>query len=332
MAERSNVIIIGSGPSGYTAAIYLSRALMSPLLFSGREPGGQLIYTTVVENFPGFPQGINGPDLMTAMRSQAERFGTTIKDDAVTGIEKIDDGFRVWKNQDAFETKAILIATGARSKTLNLPNEQKLTGRGVSTCAVCDAAFFRDREVYVIGGGDSAMEDSLALTRHARKVHLVHRRDSFRASKIMQERVLNHEKIEVHWNTEVTALKDDGQKLTGLTLKDIKSGEQRDVNAEGLFFAIGHTPTTDFLPEFIERNQAGYIVTRLVLDQPSIHQAERNLDEQGTLQFPTMTSQEGIFAAGDCVDFRYRQAVTAAAFGTMAALDIERWLEAKHAS
>lgn len=330
MSERSSVIIIGSGPAGYTAAIYLARAKMQPLLFSGKEPGGQLMYTTVVENFPGFMQGINGPDLMIAMRGQAERFGTTIKDVAVTGIEKTENGFRVWKDQEAYEADAVLITTGARSKTLNLPNEQKLTGRGISTCAVCDAAFFRDKEVYVIGGGDSAMEDSLALTRHARLVHLVHRRGEFRASKIMQDRVLSHEKIKIHWNTEVIGLQDDGARLTGVTLKDLASGDQHEVPAEGLFYAIGHIPTTDFLPDFIQRNQAGYIVTRFTLDQPSIHEAGQHLDEQGLLEFPTMTTQEGVFAAGDCVDFRYRQAVTAAAFGTMAALDIERWLEAYH--
>lgn len=326
MSDRRNVIIIGSGPSGYTAALYLSRARLEPLLFAGLEPGGQLMYTTAVENYPGFPDGINGPDLMLAMRSQAEKFGTQIKDSAVTRIEKIDDGFRVWKGEESFDTATVLITTGARSRTLSLPNEDKFTGRGVSTCAVCDAAFFRDKDVYVVGGGDSAMEDALALTKHASKVHVVHRRDSFRASKIMQERVLHHEKIEVLWNTEVIGIKDDGQRLNGLRLKGPEG--EREVGADGLFYAIGHVPTTDFLPEFVAKNQEGYIVTRLAFDKPSLDQATSHLNEQGRLDFPTMTTQAGIFAAGDCVDFRYRQAVTAAGMGTMAALDIERWLEA----
>ncbi len=329
MAERQSVIIIGSGPAGYTAALYLSRARLAPLLFTGKESGGQLMYTTTVENYPGFAQGVNGADLMLAMRSQAEHFGTQIKDSSVTRLEKIDQGFRVWQDETAYEATAVLVATGARARTLSLPDEDKWLGRGVSICAVCDAAFFRDKNVYVVGGGDSAMEDALALTKHAQKVHLVHRRDAFRASQIMQERVLYHPKVEVLWNTTVTAIQNDGQRLTGLTLQNTTDQTEQQVAADGLFFAIGHVPATDWLPPEIQLNDQKYVVTRLALDRLSLEKANQHLNQEGRLDFPTMTTQEGIFAAGDCVDFRYRQAITAAAFGTMAALDIERWLEAR---
>lgn len=328
MSDTPRVIIIGSGPAGYAAAIYLARARMEPLLFSGNEPGGQLMYTTEVENYLGFSEGIRGPQLMMAMRSQAERFGTKIKNVAITSFEKTTEGFKVWKDDESFEADAVLIATGARSRTLNLPGEDKLTGRGISTCAVCDAAFFRDKEVYVVGGGDSAMEDALALTKHANKIHLVHRRGEFRASKIMQERVLNHDKIEVHRYTEITGIQDDGQRLTGLKLLNNQSGKESEVEAQGLFYAIGHIPSTSFLPDFIKLNSEKYIVTRMVFDKESLVEASSHLNEQGKLEFPSMTTQEGVFAAGDCVDFRYRQAATASAYGVMAALDIERWLEA----
>ena len=323
----NEVIIVGSGPSGYTAATYLARARMEPLLFSGTEIGGQLMYTTEVENYSGFPEGVNGPDLMFAMRRQAERFGTKIIDSLITKIEKTDGGFTVWQGETQHQARAVILSTGARSRTLSLPREKELTGRGVSTCAVCDAAFFRDRETYVVGGGDSAMEDALALTKHAKKVHMVHRRGEFRASKIMQERVLSHPKIEVHWNTEVIALQDDGQRLTGLTLRDNQSKTERQVPTDGLFFAIGHVPSTAFVKDTVELTGEGYIATRLSFDKTCLNLAQQNLDEQGKVLFPTMTSVEGIFAAGDCVDFRYRQAITAAGYGAMAALDAERWLE-----
>ncbi len=326
MAERVKVIIVGSGPSGYTAGIYLSRARLEPLLFAGRQIGGQLINTTVVENYPGFPQGINGPDLMVAMRQQAERFGTKIIDDVVSKIEKIEGGFRVWKGEESWETQTILLSTGARSRPLSLPRETELTGRGVSYCAVCDAAFFRDKNVYVVGGGDSAMEDTLALTKHAATIHVVHRRGEFRASKIMQDRVLNHPKVKVHWNTSVVELRGE-QTLTSLVLENVETKQREEVAADGLFVAIGHSPSTEFLKDLVALDQEGYILTRLALEKPSLDLAAQHLDDRAWVDFPTMTSVDGIFAAGDCVDFRYRQAATAAGFGTMAALDIERWLD-----
>lgn len=330
MAETSsprNVIIVGSGPSGYTAAVYLGRARLEPLLFSGIEIGGQLMYTTDVENFPGFPQGVEGPILMNNLREQAKRFDTEIIDKKVDRIEKTADGFIVWQGETAYPTKSVLIATGAQSRMLGLPNEVALLGRGLSTCAVCDAAFYRDQVAYVVGGGDTAMEDTLALTKFASEVYLVHRRDSFRASQIMQERVLNHPKVKVIWNTEISALKEENGMVTGLTLKNMQTGETEDRQAHGVFYAIGHVPSTKFLGDVVQLNSEGYIVTHLGLDQESIKLAQAATKESHFVPFVTQTSVPGIFAAGDCVDFRYRQAATAAAFGVMAALDVERWLE-----
>ncbi len=325
MAQRHKVIIVGSGPSGYTAGIYLSRALLEPLLFSGLEIGGQLMYTGDVENFPGFPQGVGGPALMSGMREQAQRFGTKILDARVDKIEILPNGFRVWKKDESFESEAVIIATGAQSRMLGLKNEMEWLGQGLSTCAVCDAAFYRERDVVVIGGGDSAMEDTLALTKFARSVTLVHRRGEFRASKIMQERVLGHEKVKVLFNTEVTELFSEGFNLTGVKIK--KEGKEEVLPAHGVFYAIGHVPATQFLPPEIAKTAEGYIVTHLGLDAQSQVLAQRALQESPYVPYLTMTSVPGIFAAGDCVDFRYRQAVTASAYGTMAALDVERWLE-----
>lgn len=326
--EQRNVIIIGSGPAGYTAGIYLGRARLKPLLFSGREIGGQLMYTTEVENFPGFAQGVQGPELMVNMRLQAERFETEIIDDVVTKVEKTDDGFVVWQGETPHTTKSVLVATGAQSRMIGLPNEKELMGRGLSVCAVCDAAFFRDKKVYVVGGGDSAMEDTLALAKFTNQVTLVHRRDSFRASKIMQERVLNHPNVTVQWNTEIIELKASEQgTISGVVLRDTTNGETREDSTEGVFYAIGHVPTTSFVKGLVQLNEEGYIVSSLGFDKPSLDLAQSHLDENGRLIYLTATSVDGIFAAGDCVDFRYRQAVTAAAYGTMGALDVERWLE-----
>jgi thioredoxin reductase (NADPH) len=325
--QLHDVIIIGSGPAGYTAGIYLSRARLNVLLFSGHEVGGQLMYTTDIENFPGFPEGINGPQLMIQMRLQAEKFGTQIIDDKVESVGKEGSTFSVQVGEQKYQSKAVVIATGAKARMQGLVGEDALLGRGVSTCAVCDAAFFRDQTVFVVGGGDSAVEDSLALARFTDKVTLVHRRDTLRASKIMQERLLNNPHIQVKWNASVTAVHQENGKLSAITLKDLQANKEDKVKAEGLFYAIGHDPATSFLNGLVKVNSEGYIVTRLGLDKDSTDQASQFLSEAGRLLYPTMTSQEGVFAAGDNVDFMYRQAVTAAGFGTMAALDAERWLE-----
>jgi thioredoxin reductase (NADPH) len=326
-AEVRNVIIIGSGPSGYTAAVYLARARLAPLLFSGQEIGGQLMYTTDVENFPGFPKGVAGPLLMSEMRSQASKFGTEIIDKRVDSVKKVDGIFEVTVGADTYQAKAILIATGAKSRMLGVDGEDELLGRGLSTCAVCDAAFFRERQVYVVGGGDAAMEDALALARFTDTVTILHRRDEFRASKIMQERALEHENITVRWNSEVVGIAGENGLLKSIEVADTKTGEKETLPADGLFLAIGHVPSTKFLDGFIQLNEEGYIVTRMGMDRASLELAQANVAPEGRVQFLTMTSEEGVFAAGDCVDFMYRQAVTAAAFGTMAALDVEHWLE-----
>lgn len=327
------IAIIGSGPTGYTAAIYLSRARLEPVLFSGREIGGQLMYTSDVENYPGFPKGVAGPELMFGMREQAEKFGTKIIDDLITKVEPLDPtgqkpGFKLSYADQVVEAEAVLIATGARSRMLGLPQEMQLLGKGLSTCAVCDAAFYRDQPVIAVGGGDSAMEDALALAKFSSNVTLVHRKESFRASQIMQERVLNHPNIKIRWNTELTALHASEQGLVnGVTLHDIKQGSDEHVPIEGVFYAIGHVPSTEFLGDLVEKTKDGYIVTHLGLDATSVGMAQAQLKDSSFVPYLTETSRSGVFAAGDCVDFRYRQAVTAAAFGTLAALDIERWLE-----
>lgn len=325
MSQRHKVIIIGSGPSGYTSGVYLSRARLEPLLFSGIEIGGQLMYTSEVENFPGFPAGVRGPDLMGGMREQAVKFGTKIIDAKVSKIEILEKGFRVWKGEESFESDALIIATGAQARMMGLPGEMDWLGQGLSTCAVCDAAFYRDRNVVVTGGGDSAMEDTLALTKFAKSITLVHRRGEFRASKIMQERVLKNEKVQVRLNTEVTGLVTKGIALTGVKLKS--EGKEEELAVDGVFYAIGHVPATSFLPPEIVKNKEGYIVTHLGFDAESTALAQKSLESSPVIPYLTMTSVPGIFAAGDCVDFRYRQAVTAAAYGTMAALDVERWLD-----
>lgn len=324
----SNVVIIGSGPTGYTAAIYLSRARLEPVLFSGREIGGQLMYTTDVENFPGFPQGVEGPQLMFDMRQQAEKFGTKIIDDLVSKVEPLENGFRVWYGEQYVDAKTVLVATGARSRMLGLPQEMQLLGKGLSTCAVCDAAFYREQKVVVVGGGDAAMEDALALSKFTDQVIVAHRKDTLRASQIMQERVLNNPKITMRWNSELTALHTTPEgKMSGVTFRDTKTGEEEHVDLGGVFYAIGHVPSTDFLGDLVETTKDGYIRTHLGLDADSVGMAQKTLESNRFVPFLTLTSRPGVFAAGDCVDFRYRQAVTAAAFGTLGALDIERWLE-----
>lgn len=299
------VLIIGSGPAGFTAAIYSARAMLEPTLFEGDEPGGQLMNTTDVENFPGFSEGIMGPEMMQIFRKQAERFGTKMIPQLIDKVDFSQRPFRVWSDGKEYQAQTVIISTGATAKLLGLETEKQFWGKGVSACATCDGAFFKDVDVVVVGGGDTAMEEAVFLTRYASKVYVVHRRGEFRASKIMADRVLNHPKIEVIWNSEVHEVY--GERLMkGVKLKNIETGAIQDVAAEGLFIAIGHKPNTDIFKGQIDLNEAGYIKTK-----PD----------------STYTSVEGVFACGDVQDPVYRQAVTAAGTGCMAAIDAERWLE-----
>jgi thioredoxin reductase (NADPH) len=302
--NQEDLIIIGSGPAGHTAALYASRASLDPLMFEGSVSGGQLMITTDVENYPGFPDGILGPELMEKFRKQSERFGTRMRAVDVTSVDFSSRPFRVSASGDEFEAKTVIISTGATAKWLGIPGEVSLTGKGVSACATCDGFFFKDQELVVVGGGDTAMEEALFLTKFASKVTVVHRRDEFRASKIMADRVLSHDKIDVVWNTVVTEIHGDSS-VTGVTLEDVNSGETRQFPADGLFVAIGHKPNTEIFADHLECDENGYIIV-----------------EPGT----TRTSVEGVFAAGDVADHVYRQAVTAAGTGCMAAIDAERWL------
>lgn len=304
-----NVIIIGAGPAGYTAAIYAARADLSPLMFEGSQPGGQLTTTTDVENFPGFPKGVTGPELMAAMREQAVRFGTRVETKHVDRVDLSGSPYKVFVGDAAYEAKTVIVATGATAKRLGLASEQALYGRGVSACATCDAPFFRGKKnVVVVGGGDSAMEESLFLTKFVEQVTIVHRRDAFRASKIMQDRVLNHPKIKVVWNAAVVdILGTDVGRVTGVTLKDTVTGAQSDMACEGVFAAIGHEPNTKFLAGALPVDEKGYIAT--------VHAQS------------VVTNVPGVFACGDVMDARYRQAITAAGTGCMAAIEAEKFLE-----
>jgi thioredoxin reductase (NADPH) len=317
------VIIVGSGPAGYTSAIYTSRAKLSTLLIAGAVPGGQLMLTTEVENYPGFSQGILGPELMNEMNLQAKRFGAEILTEDVSKIDISEKIKKVWVGETEYQAKTIILTVGAKARMLDV-GEDKLIGRGVSTCATCDAAFFRDKVTFVVGGGDVAMEDALALTKYAKTVTLIHRRDSFKASKIMQERVLLEKKLPVLWNSEVSAVKGDG-KLSAIVVKNLKTGEEQELPADGLFMAIGHMPASDFCQGAIEIDDHGYIVTRLVKD--GVNARQEMLEG-----FPTMTNIEGVFAAGDVVDFRYKQVATSSGMGCMAALDVEKYLTGQTAS
>jgi thioredoxin reductase (NADPH) len=302
------VIIVGSGPAGLTAAIYASRADLNPLMIEGVEAGGQLMLTTDVENYPGFIDGIMGPELMENMRKQAARFGTEYVTDNVTSVDLSRIPLEVTTSDRTYPAKTLIVATGAKARMLGVPGEQQYLGHGVSTCATCDGFFFRDQELIVVGGGDSAIEEANFLSKFASKVTVVHRRDELRASKIMQDRAFRNAKIEFVWNSVVTEVLGDELKLSGVRLRDVVTGEESEVAAGGLFVAIGHTPNTALFEGQLELT-GGYIVT-----------------QGGT----TATSVEGVFAAGDVVDFRYRQAVTAAGMGCMAAIDAERWLEEHH--
>lgn len=303
-----NVLIIGSGPAGLTAAIYAARANLHPLMIEGEESGGQLMTTTEVENYPGFEHGIQGPDLMQVTRAQAARFGTRFITRNVSKVDLSSRPFKVWVGDQLYQSQAIIISTGASAKYLGLESERRLLGRGVSACATCDGAFFKNQAVAVVGGGDTAMEEANFLTRFASKVYVIHRRHEFRASKIMAERVLKNPKIEVIWNSALEEVM--GEKgVEAVRLRNLETNETQNLKVEGVFIAIGHKPNTDIFKGQLAMNDVGYLMTN---------------------GKTTSTSVEGVFAAGDVQDPIYRQAITAAGTGCMAAIDAERWLERQH--
>lgn len=299
-----DVIIIGAGPAGYTAAIYTARANLTTMLISGDSPGGQLLLTSEVENFPGFSAGIMGPDLMLEMKKQALRFGTTMRTDFVTKVELTDSAKKVWVGEDMYSAKAVIISTGASANWLNLENEQRLMGKGVSSCATCDGFFFTGKHVVVVGGGDSAMEESLTLAKFASKVTLVHRRDEFRASKIMLDRVKRHPKIDILLNTQVVDVLGKDM-VEGVVIQDTLTDKQSEISCQGFFVAIGHTPATKLFDGILEIESNGYL--------KSSHD--------------TSTKIKGVFATGDVTDSRYRQAITAAGEGCKSALEAEHYIE-----
>ena len=311
MSEIRDVVIIGSGPAGLTAAIYAGRANLSPLVIEGEpsstsdQPGGQLMLTTDVENFPGFPEGVMGPELMSNFRSQAQKFGAEFITEKVTTVNFANRPFEINVGNNKHLARSVIISTGAQSLMLNIPNESRLIGHGLCACATCDGFFFRDQEIAVVGGGDSALEEAIFLTRFASKVYLIHRRDELRASKIMQERAFQNPKLEFLWNNEVTQINGD-QKLDGIILNNTVTSEKLDLKIQGLFIAIGHRPNTDLFKGHLELKDNGYLVT---------------------LPDSSRTAIDGVFACGDVQDDYYRQAITAAGSGCMAAIDAERWLE-----
>ena len=316
MSQHTRVLVIGSGPAGLTAAIYTARAQLSPIVIEGEpssttdQPGGQLMLTTEIENFPGFPQGITGPELMVNMREQALRFGADLRITKVQTIDTTVRPFRAWLSEDGDEPSitadAVILATGARSLMMNVPGEERLLSHGLSTCATCDGFFFRGQDIAVIGGGDSAIEEATFLTRFASSVTIVHRRDSLRASKIMQERAFANEKIKFEWNTQVVEVLGE-DKVSGLKVKDTISGEERTLDVTGVFVAIGHIPNTTLVQGQVDLEENGYVRTGL----------------------GSFTNIDGLFAAGDVQDHVYRQAITSAGSGCIAAIDAERWLEAQ---
>jgi thioredoxin reductase (NADPH) len=309
MAKEVKVLIIGSGPAGYTAAIYAARAGLKPVLYTGAQPGGQLTTTNDVENFPGYPEGINGPQMMIDLQKQAERFGTTVNYGMVTSVDFSGYPHKVTVDEkDEVIAESVIIATGATAKYLGLPSEEKFYNRGVSACAVCDGYFYRGKEVAVVGAGDSAAEEATYLANLCTKVHLIVRREEMRASKIMQARVMKTPNIEIHWNSETEEILGDDNGVTGVRIVNNKTGEKKEIALQGFFLAIGHKPNTDIFANFIEMDETGYIKV-----QPG----------------STKTNIEGVFAVGDAADKVYRQAITAAGTGCMGALDAEKFLVAK---
>jgi thioredoxin reductase (NADPH) len=305
MPQHEKLVIVGSGPAGYTAARYAARANLAPLLFEGMQPGGQLTITTDVENYPGFAEGVMGPELMERMKAQAERFGTRFVPGEVTRVDLSTRPFQLWSEGESYTADAVIVATGASAKWLGIPSEKAYQGKGVSACATCDGFFFRGVDVAVVGGGDTAVEEATFLTKYANKVYLVHRRAELRASKVMQERARKNPKIEFIWNAGVDEVLGDGKTMTGLRLKSTKDGSTRELKVQGFFLAIGHEPNTGIFKGQLDMNEVGYLNVKA----PSTH-----------------TSREGVFAAGDVADPNYRQAVTAAGSGCAAAIDAERFL------
>ena len=311
MSAPLKTLILGSGPAGYTAAIYAARANLEPTVLAGLQPGGQLTITTDVENYPGFPEGVMGPDMMEMFKKQAERFGADVRYEVAEKVDLSQRPFKVWSTSDTvYEAESLIISTGASALYLGLESETRLQGRGVSACATCDGFFFRGKVVYVVGGGDSACEEATFLTKFASEVHMLVRRDQLRASKIMADRALENPKIKVHWHTEVLEVLGEDA-VTGLRIKNNETGDESEVAADGLFLAIGHKPNTDLFTGMLPLDETGYIKT---------------------LPDRTATEIEGVFACGDCQDSYYRQAVTAAGTGCMAAIEAERWLETQHVS
>jgi len=305
MAQHEKLVILGSGPAGYTAALYAARANLGPLLVEGMQPGGQLTITSEVENYPGFPDGILGPELMELMKKQAERFGTRTVLGEVGRVDFSRRPFQLWQDDKLLTADAVIVATGASAKWLNIPSEKKYQGRGVSACATCDGFFFRGVEVAVVGGGDTAIEEATFLTKYASRVHLVHRRDALRASKIMQDRARKNPKIELVLSAVVDEILGDGKAVTGARLESTKDGRKWELPLKGVFMGIGHEPNTGIFKGQLDMNEVGYLTVK----SPSTH-----------------TSVPGVFAAGDVSDPSYRQAVSAAGTGCMAAIDAERWL------
>lgn len=309
--EREKVLIIGSGPAGYTAAIYAARAGLTPVLYTGGQPGGQLTTTNDVENFPGYPEGINGPQMMIDLQKQAERFGTRVHFALATAVDFSGWPLKVTIDESkVVEAESVIVATGASAKYLGLPSEETFANKGVSACAVCDGFFYRSKEVAVVGAGDSAAEESTYLSKLCTKVHLIVRRDEMRASKIMQQRVLNTPNIEVHWNSETEEVLGDDSGVTGVRLLNNKTGEKKDISVQGFFLAIGHKPNTDIFKGQLDMDESGYVKV---------------------IPGSTRTNVEGVFAVGDVADRVYRQAITAAGSGCMGALDAEKFLAAKEA-